>query len=547
MLGTMQDVDLAVSSLFRHGLDNYPDSAVLHYEGGVVHTLSYTEIGSMVGRLASGLQRLGVGAGDVVATLCWNTPAHIAAYFAVPAMGAVLHTLNLRLHAEQIIYTINHAKDKVIIVDADRVLQLQQIVERLDSVKTVIVIGDAELVAPSRVRVVNFDSVVSGSGDYPWPPIDERQAAVLCYTTGTTGDPKGVAYSHRSIYLHSLMVSSGSVLGVSETDRVLPIVPMFHANAWGLLHAAWLNGSDIILNDRFLHAEHLARIISELRPTLAAGVPTLWSELDSYGQHNAVDFTSVRVALSGGSALAPSLAQGMLDRFGLHLVQGWGMTESSPMATIARPPARASENEYVSFATLAGRTAPGVQVRNVDEAGIELPWDGTTVGELQLRGPTITGSYFCTDAAEKFCDGWLRTGDLGVIHPSGWVQLKDRLKDGIKSGGEWISTIELEQALLAFGELADVAVIGVPDAKWQERPLACIVIKPASTLNAEDLRTFLTPKVARWWLPERWAFMSAIPKTSVGKHDKKLLRRLYEDGELAVEETHRPQPRGVDA
>ncbi|QZS56782.1 fatty acid--CoA ligase [Rhodococcus opacus] len=536
MHSTMQDVDLLVSDLFLHGLHTHPESSVLHYQGGEVQRLSFHEFGSKVTSLAAGLRRLGVSGDDVVATLCWNSPAHLAAYFAVPGMGAVLHTLNLRLHDDQIVYIANHAADKVILVDADLVPQLQRIIDRLPTVEHVIIAGEADLTVPAGVQLHCLDDVLDTETDFRWPRLPERSAAALCYTTGTTGDPKGVAYSHRSIYLHSLQISTGSAFGFSDADRVLPIVPMFHANAWGWPHAAWTSGADIILNDRFLQIKHLARIITELRPTAAAAVPTLWTGLDEYARTQAVDFTGLRLAVSGGSPLSAALVRSMATHHGVALTQGWGMTETSPLLTFSRPPRNTPAAEAAQWASLTGRIVPGVQARIVSETGDELPWDGESIGEVQLRGATIAGRYFRTEAPDKFDDGWLRTGDLGVLHEGGWIQLKDRLKDGIKSGGEWISTVELENALLEHEAVIEVAVIGVPDPKWEERPFVCVTLKPGAAVTALELLAFLDGKVARWWLPERWSFVDTLPKTSVGKLDKKVLRRRYDADELAVDD-----------
>ncbi|RKM76590.1 fatty acid--CoA ligase [Rhodococcus opacus] len=536
MHSTMQDVDLLVSDLFLHGLHTHPESSVLHYQGGEVQRLSFHEFGSKVTSLAAGLRRLGVSGDDVVATLCWNSPAHLAAYFAVPGMGAVLHTLNLRLHDDQIVYIANHAADKVILVDADLVPQLQRIIDRLPTVEHVIIAGEADLTVPAGVQLHCLDDVLDTETDFRWPRLPERSAAALCYTTGTTGDPKGVAYSHRSIYLHSLQISTGSAFGFSDADRVLPIVPMFHANAWGWPHAAWTSGADIILNDRFLQIKHLARIITELRPTAAAAVPTLWTGLDEYARTQAVDFTGLRLAVSGGSPLSAALVRSMATHHGVALTQGWGMTETSPLLTFSRPPRNTPDAEAAQWASLTGRIVPGVQARIVSETGDELPWDGESIGEVQLRGATIAGRYFRTEAPDKFDDGWLRTGDLGVLHEGGWIQLKDRLKDGIKSGGEWISTVELENALLEHEAVIEVAVIGVPDPKWEERPFVCVTLKPGAAVTALELLAFLDGKVARWWLPERWSFVDTLPKTSVGKLDKKVLRRRYDADELAVDD-----------
>jgi fatty-acyl-CoA synthase len=472
----------------------------------------------------------------VVATLCWNNPAHLAAYFAVPSMGAVLHTLNLRLSDEQLVYIVNHASDRVVLVDADLVPQLARILPQCPTVRAVVVAGrpDAPLEAPGGVAVHDHGELLAAAQPVAeWPQVPERSAAALCYTTGTTGDPKGVAYSHRSIYLHTLTISTGSAFAFSDADRVLPIVPMFHANAWGWPYAAWINGADLIMTDRYLQAEHLARMIAELRATAAAAVPSLWSAVDAYGVERCIDYSSLRLAVSGGSPLSPALAESFAAHHGVQLTQGWGMTETSPLLTFSRPPAVAAAEQALAYRTRTGRIVPGVQARAVGEHGDELPWDGASAGEIELRGPTITGTYFRADSAataEKFRDGWLRSGDLGVIHPSGWVELKDRLKDGIKSGGEWISSVELENLLAGHPAVAEVVVIGVPDPRWEERPMVCVRLREGAEAGPAELSEFLAGKVARWWLPERWAFVDEIPKTSVGKLDKKRVRADHATG-----------------
>ncbi|MGW2291632.1 fatty acid--CoA ligase [Streptomyces phaeochromogenes] len=538
MDSTMQETELLVSGIFRHGATVHPDSRVHHYLGAGSTATAFADLAEQSERLATALTALGIGRDDVVATLAWNTPAHLAAYFAVPGMGAVLHTLNLRLHDEQLVYIANHAGDKAVLVDADLVPQLQRIIDRLTTVRHVIVVGEARLEAPAWVTVHDYRTLLdTASPGFDWPDLPERSAAVLCYTTGTTGAPKGVAYSHRSIYVHTLQISTGSAYAMSDADRVLPIVPMFHATAWGWPYAAWLAGSDLIMIDRFLQPEHLATAIGDLRATAAAAVPTLWSGLDDHSVRTGADYSSLRLAVAGGSPLSAALADSFRTHHGVRLTQGWGMTETSPLLTFSRPPHGTPDAEETGWATRSGRLVPGVRARVVDESGAELPWDGKAVGEIELAGPTVSGSYFRVGAEEqtdKFRDGWLRSGDLGVIHPGGWVELKDRLKDGIKSGGEWISTVELENALAAHPAVAEVAVVGVPDPRWEERPLVCVTLREGEAATADELRAFLDGRVARWWLPERWAFVERIPKTSVGKIDKNSVRQSYADGEFTV-------------
>ncbi|SHU39367.1 medium chain fatty-acid-CoA ligase FadD14_1 [Mycobacteroides abscessus subsp. abscessus] len=536
MDSTMQHVQLGVAGIFEHGRLVHPHSRVVHYRGDeAMVDRTFADFAGDAVRLANALGDIGIGAGDVVATLAWNTPAHLAAYLAVPSVGAVLHTLNLRLHDDQLAYIIEQAGDRAVLVDGSLAGQLERILPRTPGVRDVIIDGGATFIAPDGVRVHRYtDLLTAAAATITWPEVDERSTAALCYTSGTTGNPKGVAYSHRSIHLHTLQVSTGSAFGFSDADRILPIVPMFHANAWGWPHAAWLAGADIVLNDRYLQADHLARIISDVRPSAAAAVPTVWSGLADVAESRPVDYSSLRLAVSGGSPLSVDLIERM-RRHGVTLYQGWGMTETSPLLTFSRPEPDTAAADIPERLAMTGHLIPGVQVRlmDLDRRGA-LPWDGESIGEIQLRGNTITGAYLGGHGAEAFDGGWLRTGDLGVIHPGGWVHIKDRLKDGIKSGGEWISTMELEAQLLRHPGVAEAAVFGVPDAKWEERPLVCVTLRPGIAVTAGELRAFLSDRVARWWVPERWAFLPELPKTTVGKLDKRRLRTEFGDGTLTV-------------
>ncbi|MEU7702438.1 long-chain-fatty-acid--CoA ligase [Streptomyces sp. NPDC039028] len=539
MKSTMQDRELLVRDLLGHGQRVYPDSRVIRCADGRGKRSSQTfaEIAAQAERLAAALARLGVRLGERVATLAWNTPEHLVAYLAVPSMGAVLHTLNLRLHPDQAGYIVEHAEDAVLLVDATLQDMLVPLTGRLGRVRHVVVIGgEPEVELPGHIAVHRWDDLLAAERPgYVWPDLDEREAAALCYTTGTTGDPKGVAYSHRSISLHTLGVSGGSGFAMHEGDRVLPIVPMFHANAWGWPYSAWLAGADLIMNGPQLHTPDLARIINEERPTAVAAICTIWNSLVHHGERHPLDLGSVRLAGCGGATPPRALLQRLKDRYGVRLIQGWGLTETSPLATFAVPPHGTPDEEEVGWLAKSGRVMPYVDVRLIGEDGTEQPWDGTSVGELELRGPWVTGSYHNTpDSAEKFHDGWLRTGDLGVIEPGGWVVVSDRLKDGIKSGGEWISTIELENAIVEHPAVLEAIVVGVPDPRWEERPLACVSLVPGGEVDGAGLREFLAGRVARWWVPERWAFVDAVPKTSVGKYDKRAVRARYAEGALDV-------------
>jgi fatty-acyl-CoA synthase len=541
MQSTMQDFPLSIGMIFQHGRTVFGDSEVVTFEGDTSRRAEFSEVADRVDRLAAALRRLGVESGDRVATFAWNTQEHVEAYFAIPCIGGVLHTLNIRLFPEQLVYIVGHAEDRIVIVDGSLVPVLAKLAPELSSVEHYIVVGDADTAAleGNRAEVLRYDELLGAEEPgMTYPEIDERAAAAMCYTSGTTGHPKGVVYSHRSTFLHSLGVLQSAAIGFTDRDRVLPVVPMFHANAWGIPYAAWMAGASMVMPNRFLQAEPLARLIEQERPTCAGAVPTIWSELLNYADSNPVELSSLRRVLCGGSAVPRSLIEQFDERFGVQILQGWGMTETSPLAAVSLPPRHVEHGtvEEMDWRAKSGRVIAGVELRIVDDDGTVLPWDGEAVGEIEVRGPWVTGSYYKDPDPEKFDDGWLRTGDIASVTPNGYVQISDRAKDVIKSGGEWISSVDLEVHLMAHPEIVEAAVIAVPDAKWSERPLACVVCRGDVGVNAADLREFLRDRIAAWQLPERWTFIEEVPKTSVGKFDKKVLRARYADGELTVEE-----------
>jgi fatty-acyl-CoA synthase len=539
---TMMDVPLTVQAIMRYGTSAYTDREVVTCTSSGTRRQSYGETGARAARLANALRSLGVDGDQRVATLMWNNAEHLEAYLAIPSMGAVLHTLNLRLDPQVIGYIASHAGDDVVIVDATLVPLLAQVLPHAPAIRHVLVtspepgtpspVGD---LAPAGPQVHSYEDLLAAQPDtFDWPELDERSAAAMCYTSGTTGHPKGVVYSHRSSYLHSMGVCLGNVFALSEQDKVLPVVPMFHANAWGLAYAAVMAGADLIMPDRFLQPEPLVRLIEAERPTIAGAVPTIWNMLLAHVRSRGGDLSSLRMVPCGGSAVPHALQEAYEKELGVRIVQAWGMTETSPLGSVAHPPAGTPEDEAWPYRDSAGRLMCAIEGRLVGPDGTVLPHDGEAVGEIEARGPWVTGSYYKDDDPAKFHDGWLRTGDVGTIDRLGFVTLTDRAKDVIKSGGEWISSMELENLLMAHPQVAEAAVIGVPDEKWGERPLAAVVLAQGATVTAAELREFLDGQVPRWQLPERWSFIAEVPKTSVGKFAKTRIRDAYANGDYEV-------------
>jgi fatty-acyl-CoA synthase len=540
MDSTMQDYPLTIAAIMRHGCGVHGARTVTTATGAGYRHSTYREVGQQAAQLANALRGIGVSGDQRVATFMWNNAEHLTAYLAVPAMGAVLHTLNIRLFPDQVAYVANEAEDRVVLVDMSLAKLLGPMLPSLDTVHTVIAVGEGDL-APLQglgKTVLRYDEVIDGQAtEFDWPQVDEKSAAAMCYTSGTTGNPKGVVYSHRSSYLHTMAACTANGMGLGSSDSVLPVVPMFHANGWGLPYAALMAGADLVLPDCRLDPPSLIDMVEKLRPTVAGAVPTIWNDvmhhLEKDPDH---DMSSLRLVVCGGSAVPVSLMRTFEDKHGVQIRQLWGMTETSPLATMAWPPPGTPEDQHWAFRATQGQPVCGVEARIVNDAGKVLPNDAKAVGEVEVRGPWITGAYYRGRDASKFDSGWLRTGDVGTINERGFITLTDRAKDVIKSGGEWISSVALENCLIAHPDVLEAAVVGVPDERWQERPLAVVVLNEGASVSAGDLRTFLSDKVVRWWLPERWAFADEIPRTSVGKYDKKAMRSRYADNAYQVTE-----------
>ena len=538
----MMDFPLTVMAIMRYGTTVFGGKEVATATGdGAARRRGYADVGDRSARLANALRSLGVDGDQRVATFMWNNAEHLEAYLAVPSMGAVLHTLNLRLSADQVAYIARHAGDYAVILDASLIPLFTNVLPLAETIRHVIVSGPADdealggLAAAGREVHSYEELLAAAAADFDWPELDERSAAAMCYTSGTTGLPKGVVYSHRSTYLHSMSICTANGLNVGERDRVMPVVPQFHANAWGLPYAALMSGADLVMPDRFMTPDAITRLIAAERVTMGAGVPAIWQSVLAHLRVSGGDLSSLRTLVVGGSAMPESVMRGYADEFGITMTHAWGMTELSPIGSVAREPAGVTGEAVWPYRASQGRLVCGVEGRLSGDEGQILPSDGTAVGELECRGPWVTGAYFHDRAPEKFHDGWLRTGDVGTLDPEGFVRLTDRAKDVIKSGGEWISSMELENMIMAHPSVAEAAVIGVPDERWDERPLAAVVLRPeAPKVTPDELRAYLSERLPRWQLPERWCFIAEVPKTSVGKFQKATLREQYAAGTLNV-------------
>jgi acyl-CoA synthetase (AMP-forming)/AMP-acid ligase II len=528
--GLMQDYELSLQHvLWRIERLHQRKSVVTKRDDGV-HRTTYGEMVPRINRLAGALKRLGVKPGDRVATLAWNNDRHLELYYAVPCMGAVLHTLNLRLFPQHLEFIINDAEDKVLFVDQSLLPLLKPLLGKIPSIKSYVLMAEGPPPAADGFpQMHDYESLLAAESEsYPWPKLSERMAAAMCYTSGTTGNPKGVVYSHRSQFIHTMGVLQGDNLGVTENDAVLPVVPMFHANSWGLPYAIGMAGAKVVLAGRFsADPKSLVELAEQEDVTFLAGVPTVWIGLANYLKESGKRLPKVTTVVCGGSAVPQALMETM-DSLGLRILHAWGMTETSPLGSVARVYGGHTPEEELALRLTQGRVAPGVELRITDPAsGDELPWDGVAFGEIQVRGPWIARAYHNGYDADKLTeDGWFRTGDVAKVTPEGYIIIVDRTKDVIKSGGEWISSVELENAVMAHPKILEAAVIGLPHTRWDERPVVYAVPRPEfkGQVTEDEVKKFLKDRVAKWWLPDEVRFIDEVPKTSVGKFDKKVLR-----------------------
>jgi fatty-acyl-CoA synthase len=535
MQGLMQDHPLTLTHIHARAERLFFDKQVVTVTAAGTQRVTYGDWADRTRRLGTVLDRLGISADGRVATFGWNTGRHLELYFAAPCTGRVLHALNIRLFPDQLTYVANHAEDEVVFVDRSLAALAWPLLATFSTVRHVVVMDDGagEVPdAPAGKEVHDYEALMGDAEPAEFPVVDENRAASMCYTSGTTGNPKGVVYSHRSTFLHTYGVLTAGGLGPVEQDRVLPVVPMFHANAWGLAHAAVAVGADLVMPGPDLSPKGLAELIESQRVTLAAGVPTIWAGV--LPELKGRDVSDLRAIVAGGSAVPRVLSEGYREQVGLPLTQAWGMTETSPVASSGHIKstldAALDDDGRAELRTTVGQALLGIEARVVDLASNrEQPWDGESRGELQVRGPWVIASYYNDPRSpESFTDdGWLRTGDVATIDAHGYIQLRDRTKDVIKSGGEWVSSVELENEIMAHPKVAEAAVIGVAHPKWSERPLACVVCKEGEAIAKDEIIEFLTPRVAKWWLPDDIVFVDEIPKTSVGKFSKKDLRDRF--------------------
>jgi fatty-acyl-CoA synthase len=538
MKGLIMDYPLTLTHFFERSRKLFAKKTLgTRVPGLGLQKYTYADYAERTCRLAGALAGLGVKRGDRVGTFAWNSTGHLEVYFAAPMMGMVLHTVNIRLSAQDITYIVNHAEDRVLIVDASCWPTIEPLRKDLKTVKHIIVMRDTpEAEVPPGC--LDYEALLADAEPVrSWPRLEETDAAGMCYTSGTTGHPKGVVYSHRSIFLHCFGSSTVDVFGICERDVILHIVPMFHANAWCVPFAGVMNGATQLFGGPNPQPRDILEIIHHERVTVVGAVPTVWIAIDAILEREPQwDISSIRCIPIGGSAAPQTLLEKFEKKYGAFMLHAWGMTEMTPLGTVCRLRSYMEsrpDDERFAIRSKQGPVVAGVDLRIVDDAGTELPWDGSKVGEIQVRGPWIASSYYENPAgAAQFTeDGWFRTGDVASVDPDGYVQITDRTKDLIKSGGEWISSVDMETTIMGHPKVLEAAVIAVPHERWVERPLACVVPRPEfkDDLTAEEIFEYLRPRLAKWWLPDEVVFIDAVPKTSVGKFDKKVLRERFKD------------------
>jgi len=530
----MQDVPLSIIHLFDRAEKYHRAKTITTATATGLERTDYGTWADRTRRLGGVLNDLGISADGRVATFAWNSARHLELYFAAPCSGRVLHTLNLRLFPEQVTYIANHAQDEVIFVDRSLVAVLQPLLKTFRTVKHLVIMDDRRGEIPDDLAGItthDYETLLAAAGPVEWTTVPENTAASMCYTSGTTGNPKGVVYSHRSTFLHTFAAMTVDSLGACENDVILPVVPMFHANAWGLAHAAVATGASLVMPGPDLSGQAIADLIVDEKVTVAAGVPTIWRTVLPALQGR--DTSRLRAIPCGGSAVPKALSEAYREAIGLPILQAWGMTETSPVASLGGLRAAEKllpEDAQADLRASVGLISFGVECRVVEpDTTTQVPWDSATTGELQCRGPWIAAGYYNDPrSADSFtADGWLRTGDVAVLDPTGRIYLVDRTKDLIKSGGEWISSAEVENELMAHPLIKEAAVIGVPHPRWSERPLACVVLEPGAQLTKKEIIEFVSPRLARWQVPDDVVFIDEVPKTSVGKFSKKTLRDRF--------------------
>ena len=543
MRGLIMDQPLSIAALIRYAAEYHGDTEIVtRTVEGPVHRHTYRDAYTRIQQLANALKSLGVAPGDRVATLAWNGHRHFELYYAISGMGAVCHTVNPRLFPPQIEYIINHAQDAYIFLDLPFVPLLEAMSARLKSVKGYVLMTDAAHRPATKLPnvLVYEDLIAKQPAQFDWPALDEWTASSLCYTSGTTGNPKGVLYTHRSTVLHAFAINSADSMGFTTRDAVMPIVPMFHVNAWGIPYGAPMAGAKLVFPGPHMDPASLVDLIETEQVTMSAGVPTIWMKLCEHLDASNRRLPSLKRILSGGSAVPEYLIQAFDDKYGIEVCHAWGMTETSPVGTSGRLKAKQMKlpsDQRRRFKLSQGRPVFGMDFKAVDANGKELPHDGQAFGELCVRGPWVTGAYFRDDDANRVAfdrEGWFRTGDVVTIDPDGWVRIVDRTKDVIKSGGEWISSIELENAAVGHPEVQEAAAIAIPHPKWQERPLLVVVRKPGSALTREALLDYLKTKVVKWAVPDDVEFVAELPHTATGKLLKSRLREDYRNHKLKI-------------